>query len=81
MYCHASSVLMACVCVCVCREKERREKVEEARRETERILAEQEAEVARRKVSNCASTSNPPMPGLVEGQQHGRAARRDSASR
>jgi len=29
---------------------ERREKVEEARRETERILAEQEAEVARRKV-------------------------------
>lgn len=31
------------------REMERREKVEEARRETERILAEQEAEVARRK--------------------------------
>lgn len=30
---------------------ERREKVEEARRETERILAEQEAEVAKRKVS------------------------------
>lgn len=34
-----------------CREMERREKVEEARRETERILAEQEAEVAKRKVS------------------------------
>lgn len=32
------------------REMERREKVEEARRETERILAEQEADVARRKV-------------------------------
>jgi hypothetical protein len=32
---------------------ERREKVEEARRETERILAEQEAEVARRKVRDC----------------------------
>jgi hypothetical protein len=35
---------------------ERREKVEEARRETERILAEQEAEVARRKVRGCHST-------------------------
>jgi hypothetical protein len=32
------------------REMERREKVEEARRETERILAAQEAEVAARKV-------------------------------
>lgn len=40
--------------VCACREMERREKVEEARRETERILAEQEAEVARRKVRNTA---------------------------
>jgi hypothetical protein len=36
---------------------ERREKVEEARRETERILAEQEAEVARRKVRNTAQDS------------------------
>jgi hypothetical protein len=33
-----------------CREMERREKVEEARRETERMLAAQEAEVAARKV-------------------------------
>jgi hypothetical protein len=39
-----------CVLMCLRREMERREKVEEARRETERILAEQEAEVACRKV-------------------------------
>lgn len=39
-----------CDCVLVCREMERREKVDEARRETDRILAEQEAEVQARKV-------------------------------
>lgn len=61
VYCHSSSMLMACACVCACREKERREKVEEARRETERILAEQEAEVARRKVSNSTSTRSLPL--------------------
>jgi hypothetical protein len=36
--------------LCGLREMDRREKVEEARRETERILAAQEAEVAARKV-------------------------------
>ena len=35
--------------MCTYREVERREKVEEARRETERILAAQEAEVKARK--------------------------------
>lgn len=35
-----------------CREMERREKVEEARKETERILTAQEAEVAARKVGH-----------------------------
>lgn len=45
-----SKVVIMLPMLCYCREMERREKVEEARRETERILAEQEAEVARRKV-------------------------------
>jgi hypothetical protein len=44
----ANVVRIAC-----CREMERREKVEEARRETERILAAQEAEVQARKVRMC----------------------------
>jgi hypothetical protein len=43
--------------VFLCREMERREKVEEARRETEGILAEQEAEVARRKVRTAQHSS------------------------
>lgn len=47
---HAQGEPVLCVLLAHCREMERREKVEEARRETERILAAQEAEVAARKV-------------------------------
>jgi len=41
---------LAAPCIAHCREMERREKVDEARRATERILAQQEAEVKARKV-------------------------------
>lgn len=51
-------------CLVACREEERRAKVEEARRETERILAEQEAEVARRKVGSSAAV----LAGLLAGR-------------